>query len=145
MSRMEELRNWFQNTPLSQVFPMQIDGLAHGFAEVSMDIQEYFLVEAGSAKIVQGGIIGVFADGAAVLAAMSTLPAGHTPLAHINYDLLSPTTLDDERLIAIAKVRGQNSKRIWVDVMVYGAVLQPQASDNLKAVGWGKFAKPKQT
>lgn len=145
MDRLEELKNWFNTAPLGAKFPMQIDGLTHGFAEVSMDIQMGYLVATGEKMIVQGGVIAVIADAAAVLAAMSVLQSGHTPLAHISYDLLSPTTVGDKKLIAVAKVQAENSKLIWVEVRVYGAILQPQASDNFKAMVSAKFAKPKQT
>lgn len=115
MDRMEELKNWFLSAPLGEKFPMRIDGLAHGFAEVSMNIQEHFLVETGTSKIVQGGVIAVIADAAAVLAAMSVLPSGHTPLAHMNYDLRSPTTLRDFQLSASARVVTQDTRYLWVN------------------------------
>lgn len=142
MDRLEELRDWFQSAPLGEKFPMQIEGLAPGFAEVSMEVQMGDLVAAEKIMIVQGGIIVVIADGAAVLAAMSVLSLGHTKLADINCDLLFPTTLVDSRLLAKARVVTQNKKWIWVVIDVYGINLTSN-NDNLKAVAFAKFAKPK--
>lgn len=144
MDRLEELRNWFQSAPLGEKFPMRIDGLGHGIAEVSMEVGRGDLVAAGEKMIVQGGILAVLADGAAVLAAMSILPAGHTPLVHMSYDIRSSTTLVDLRLMASAKVRTQDQKRIWVEITIYGMSAQT-GGDNLKAVFTAQFAKPKQT
>ena len=144
MNRIEELKAWFANAaPLGQKFPLRIDGFAPGHAEVSMEVQLGDLVSDGNVMIMQGGILAVIADAAAVLAAMSTLGAGHTPLAHISYDLLSKTTLLDFRLTAVANVRTQTDKWIWVDVTVYGA--SSALGDNMKAVVTAKFAKPKTT
>lgn len=143
MDRLEELKAWFESAPLGEKFPMVIDGLASGFAEVSMEMQRGYLVSAGETMIVQGGIIAVLADAAAVLTSMSALASGHTPLAHISYDLLSPTTLVDFRLLARAKILMQSKRWIWVEVSVYGMNLSPNG-DNLKAVVSAKFAKPKQ-
>ncbi|MBI2098882.1 hypothetical protein HYT45_00505 [Candidatus Uhrbacteria bacterium] len=143
MDRLEELKKWFNDAPLGQKFPLRLDGLSPGFAEVSMEIEMNDLVTAGPMMIVQGGVLAVLADAAAVMAAMSTLSDGHTPLAHISYDLISPTTLLDFRLIAVAKARGQNARWIWVDVNIYGMNPNPSREDNLKAVVSAKFAKPK--
>lgn len=144
MARLEELKNWFNTAPLGAKFPMQIDVLAHGLAEVSMEVQMGDLVAAEKIMIVQGGIIAVIADGAAVLAAMSVLQSGHTPLVRMSYDIRSPTTLVDFRLLADAKVTIQDKKMIWVEVLVYGTGVAPNG-DNLKAVCLAQFAKPKQT
>lgn len=141
MDRLEELKNWFNTAPLGAKFPMQIDGLAHGSAEVSMEVQMGDLVAAEEIMIVQGGIIAVIADGAAVLAAMSLLPAGHTRLADMKYDLISPTTLTDHRLTASAKLLTQNYRYIWICVIICGS--SSLLKDNLKAVAFAKFAKPK--
>ena len=143
MSRIEELKDWFASAPLGQKFPLRIDGFAPGHAEVSMEVQLGDLVSDGNAMIMQGGILAVIADAAAVLASMSTLPSGHTPLAHISYDLLSPTTLLDFRLLASANVLTQNPKWIWVEVKVFGMKFPSQTENNLKAVVSAKFAKPK--
>lgn len=143
MDRLEELRTWFETAPMGEKFPMRIDGLGYGFAEVSMDIQMGYLVPAGKKMIMQGGILAVLANAAAVLASMSALASGHTPLAHISYDLLSPTTLVDFRLLARAKILTQSKRWIWVEVSVYGMSLSPNG-DNLKAVVSARFAKPKQ-
>lgn len=143
MSRMEELHNWFESAPLRQKFPMRIDGLGHGLAEVSMEVQQGDLVPAGEKMIMQGGVLAVIADAAAVLAAMSVLQSGHTPLVRMSYDIRSPTTLVDLRLLASAKVMIHDKKRIWVEVTVYGMGVLPNG-DNLKAVGTAQFAKPKQ-
>lgn len=142
MDRLEELKNWFNTAPIGAKFPMQIDGLAPGFAEVSIEVQMGDLVAAEGIMIVQGGIIAVIADGAAALAAMSVLPSGHTRLAQLNYDLVSPTTLLDFRLVAFAKVIAQDKKRIWVVATVYSTKLSPNGN-NFKAIAFAKFAKPK--
>lgn len=142
MSRIDELRTWFETAPLGEKFPLRLDGLGHGFAEVSMEVQRGDLVPAGDKMIVQGGVIAVIADIAAVLAAMSTLLSGHTPLVHMSYDVRSPTTLVDFRLLADAKVTIQDKKMIWVEVIVYGTGVAPNG-DNLKAVAMAQFAKPK--
>lgn len=145
MDRLKELKDWFKSAPLGKKFPMEILGLSHGYAVVYMRVEKTYLVQAETKLIVQGGVLAVLADAAAVLAAMSTLPKGHTPLAHISYDLLSPTTLEDCRLIARAVVTTQNAKWIWVDVKIYGAELDQGDGANLKAVVSAKFAKPKAT
>lgn len=141
MDRLEELKNWFNTAPLGAKFPMQIDGLAPGFAEVSMDIQMGDLVATGEKMIVQGGILAVLADVAAVLAAMSVLQSGHTPLVRMSYDIRSPTTLADYRLTASATVWAQDYGFIWTSIIICGASLLPKG--NLKAVGTAQFAKPK--
>lgn len=143
MDRLEELRNWLQSAPLGTKFPLRIDGLGHGVAEVSMDVQMGDLVSAGEVMIVQGGILAVLADTAAVLAAMSILPAGHTPLVRMSYDIRSSSTLVDFRLMANAQVRLQDQKMIWVEVLVYGMSAAQAGGDNLKAVFMAQFAKPK--
>lgn len=142
MDRLKELQDWFGTAPMTEKFPMRLDGLGHGFAEVSMEVERGYLVVAGEKMIVQGGVLAVLADGAAVLAAMSILPAGHTPLVNISCEIRSPTTLVDFRLMASAKVRTQDQKRIWVDVTVYG-MSASSGGDNIKAVATGQFAKPK--
>lgn len=142
MDRLEELRKWFENAPLGEKFPMVIDGLGHGFAEVSMEVRRDYLVPAGPKMIVQGGILAVLADAAAVLASMSVLPSGHTPLVRMSYDIRSSTTLVDFRLMANAQVRLQDQKMIWVEVTVYG-MSASAGGDNLKAVCMAQFAKPK--
>ncbi len=142
MDRLEELRIWFQSAPLGKKFPLRLDGLLPGFAEVSMETQTEDLVAAGPIMIVQGGVLAVLADAAAVMAAMSALPSGHTPLAHLSYELRSPTTLADSRLVAIAEVWTQDARNIWVNVKVLSASYSP-AGDNLKAVFSARFAKPR--
>lgn len=141
VDRLEELKNWFNTAPLGTKFPIRIDSLGYGFAEVSMDIQMGDLVAAGEKMIVQGGIIAVIADGAAVLAAMSVLPSGHTPLVHISCNIRSPTTLADYRLTASATVWAQDYRFIWTSIIICGASLLPKG--NLKAVGTAQFAKPR--
>ena len=144
MDRLEELRIWFESAPLGEKFPMTIKGLSSGYAEVSMEVRRDYLVPAGPKMIVQGGVLAVLADAAAVLAAMSMLPEGHTPLAYISCDLLSPTTLLDFQLLAEARVLTQNKKWIWVSVTVFGRGTPPADGDNCKAIVSAKFAKPKQ-
>lgn len=143
MNRLEELRTWFETAPLGDKFPLRIEGLGYGFAEVSMDVQRGDLVTAGEKMIMQGGILAVLADAAAVLASMSVLQSGHTPLVRMSYDVRSMTTLADFRLLAIAKVTIQDKKMIWVEVVIYGAAARTNG-DNLKAVASAQFAKPKQ-
>ncbi len=143
MNRQKELETWFQNAPMGKKFPMAIEGIGHGYAEVRMRVRKAYLVQAETKLIVQGGVLAVLADAAAVLAAMSVLSEGHTPLSHISYDLLAPTTSEDHGLIACANVMTQNARWIWVNVKIYGERLVQGASDNLKAVVSAKFAKPK--
>ena len=137
MVRRRELRVWFENAPLARTIPMTLLGLDKGAASVALQVRESYLVEADSKRIVQGGILATLADAAAVTAAMSLFPSGHTPLAHLDMAFLLPVTLEDETIIAAAEAIYETPRAALVKFAILGK------NSEIKAFGTARFAKPK--
>lgn len=134
MNRLEELKLHFKNESLGKFLGATLDNLNDGFATVSVRIKDEFLIVAG---FVQGGITTTIADFAGVYAAMSKLPAGHTPASNINIYFLRPISKQDELMRAEAYVVNESKSSLLVRVDVYGS------DKKLKACATILFAKPK--
>jgi len=105
MDRLTELRNWLNNAPLGKKFPMEILHLEEGRAGVQLELSDNDMVVGDNGTLIaQGGIIAMIADTAAVLAAMSYIKEGHTPLVNINMDLCAATKPEDVRGCYVAIV-----------------------------------------
>lgn len=134
MERLEELNKRFAIEPLVQLLDAQLVFSSPGQAEVSAAVREGFLVGGG---IVQGGIITTIADFAGVYAAMSVIPAGHTPAQHIDITFLRPI-MRGETIRASGLVTEQTRGSVWTKVNVFGS-----ADSKRRAFATIHFVKPK--
>ena len=134
MDRLTELRLRFGQEPLATEFGAGLDALADGSAAVSYVAKDEHAIVGG---IIQGGITTVIADYAGVYAAMTRIPAGHTPARRISIELLRPVRPGDV-LIATAVVIAETKATIITSVDVR------DANGVQKAVATVTFAKPKQ-
>lgn len=139
MSRIRDLSKWFLSQPLARKFGMELVRLEEGLAEVRYaSPQEDCVTNDDGQHIVQGGVVGgVLADFAAVLAAMSVLPSGHTPLLCVSFSLQRPT-LAGEEVVAVARVFNKGGTILSVEVQISGA------NNKLKCKGDYLFTRPKQ-
>ena len=121
MDRLQELSAQFSSEPLAVMLEAKLDKLENGVAVISAIARDDLLIVSG---IVQGGVTAILADYAGVYAAMSSIPAGFTPAANINIDLIHPIR-GGERFTAWARVvsEGKNSIRTEVDVTTGSGLL----------------------
>jgi acyl-coenzyme A thioesterase PaaI-like protein len=136
MDRLEELEREFLEEPFSQEYGIVLDRLERGFAIVSVPVHPEWFARAG---MMQGGFEKVAADAAGVYAAMSTIPAGHTRLDHIQGYYIEPVTLEDQALHVIATVRYQGKRNFILEEIVIFNV-----EGEMKWYGTAKFAKPRE-
>jgi uncharacterized protein (TIGR00369 family) len=133
MDRLTELRQRFLQEPLANAFGATLSSLADGAAAVSYAGRDEHAIVGG---IIQGGITTVIADYAGVYAAMTRIPAGHTPARNIDIDLLRPVR-PGETIVANAVVAAETRAGILVTVDVR------DAAGIQKAFAVARFAKPK--
>lgn len=134
MDRLTELRQRFGQEPLATGFGVSLDALADGSAALSYVAKDEHAIVGG---IIQGGITAVIADYAGVYAAMTRIPAGHTPARRISIELLRPVRPGDV-ITATANVIAETRASIIAAVDVR------DANGVQKAVANVTFAKPKQ-
>lgn len=134
MNRLEELKQRFENEPLAKLLGATLLHIDGGAATVRTPVKDEFLIVGG---FVQGGVTTALADFAGVYAAMSKIPAGHTPAVNINIYFLRPIGKQDESIRAEARVVNESKNSLLVCVDVYGS------DGKLKAYGTILFAKPK--
>lgn len=134
MNRLEELAERFKNEPLVKWLGASLEWLEEGRAVVAVPVCKNFLIME---KVVQGGIIATVADFAGVYAAMSKIPAGHTPATNLNILFFRPIG-EDETIWADATVINESRSFVVVSVDLTGG-----AGGKLKAHATISFAKPK--
>lgn len=117
MTRLEELKLRFQEEPLAKLLGATLERLEDGSAVVRAAAEEGTTIVGG---IVQGGITTVLADYAGVYAAMTRIPEGHTPCAHINIHFLRPIRLG-ETMRAVARVENESRSSLIVSVDVHAS------------------------
>ena len=131
--RLKQLRSLFTTEPLGRSLGARLIGLKRGWAAVSAVARNDLLVSVG---IVQGGVIAAVADYAGVYAAMSVIPAGHTPAARININFLRPISAGED-IVAVARVVDETRTTVSVAFEVTGAAVRR------KALGTILFVKPR--
>lgn len=136
MSRLLELHEWFRSAPLGGKFRLSLNLSTPGVASVRLLLSEGDMVRGDKGLMVQGGVLAVLADAAAVSAAMSVLESGHTPLARLEMDFIAPTVPEDKELWADAMVVSETSRRIGVRFRVHGGGVT-------RASGTALFARPR--
>ncbi len=137
MERVESLKLRFATEPLAAKLGMRLEALMAGYSLVSYTATaDDCVTNDAGVGIVQGGVlIGILADFAAVYAAMSAIPAGHTPLMSGGFSFQRPT-LAGERVSAEAHVFNTSSRVVSVRVSIYGR------DAKLKCEGTYHFARP---
>ncbi len=134
MDRIEELKRNFEAEPLGRLLGATLTDVGGGRAVVSAPARSEVLI--ARVGIVQGGIIAAVADYAGVYAAMSAIPAGHTPCAGISISFFRPVK-GGETIEARAAVSGETRSQLFVSVLV----TVPGGKD--VALAMMTFAKPK--
>lgn len=133
MDRLTELRQRFIQEPLAASFGLTLERLADGEAELRLVVKDELSIVGG---VAQGGVTTVLADYAGVYAAMTRIPAGHTPAKHIAIDLLRPVRVG-EAVRASARIAAETRSTIIV-------VVDVAAEDGRqRAYATITFAKPK--
>jgi len=131
--RLRQLRSLFTTEPLGRSLGAKLIGLKRGWAVVSAVAKDDLLVSVG---MVQGGVIAAVADYAGVYAAMSVIPAGHTPAAQLNINFLRPISAGED-IVAVARVVDETRTTVAVAFEVTGA------ASRRKALGTILFFKPR--
>ncbi len=135
MDRLEELRLNFEAEPLGKQLNAKLEDLGGGHAVVSARPGDDALI--AKVGIVQGGVIAAVADYAGVYAAMSVIPAGHTPCSNISINLFRPVRRG-ALIEAISVVHGETRSQLFVSVLVRDA----DANKDV-ALAMLTFVKPK--
>ncbi len=133
--RLAQLKERFYKEPLGCELGAELRMLRRGYAVISLDVQDWFLIVDG---IVQGGIITTLADFAAVYAAMSYIPAGHTPAVRLDISCLRPVKAGDV-MTASARVVTETETRGGLTVQV----TVRRMDGKYAAYGTITFSKPK--
>ncbi len=133
MERLAELRQRFFQEPLAASFGIGLERLADGEAELKLIVKDEHGIVGG---VAQGGVTTVLADYAGVYAAMTRIPAGHTPAKHIAIDLLRPVRVGDT-VRASARVAAETRSTVIVAIDVTGE------DGRQRAYAVITFAKPK--
>lgn len=138
MQRLEYLKQRFSEERLAKKFGMLLEKFEEGSVSIAYTADPNDCVTNDrNQSIVQGGVlIGILADFAAVYAAMSSIPDGHTPLMFGGFSLQRPT-LAGEVVRAEAHVFNINRQIISVSVRIFGA------KGKLKCEGTYHFSHPK--
>ena len=132
MERFEELKAMFSREPFAKTLGAVLEILEHGHAVISMTLPEHLAIASG---IAQAGVMLSLADYAGVYAAMSVLPAGHTPASDCAGYFTRPVKVG-ETMRAVARV--EDGTRTCVAVRVDVTVGDRHVSGQT----W-KYAKPR--
>lgn len=135
--RLEELRRAFSAEPIVNIpvpFAFELQEFGYGVAKVSTQIAPGMLV--GNIGIVNGGIMDTLANTAAVYAAMSVIPEGHTPRTSFFVNNLRKAR-EGETLLAIARMVEESDNSVIVAFSVKGT-----GPFNIKATGQASYHKP---
>lgn len=136
MDRIEELKREFLEEPFGQEYGIVLEYLGQGTAVVALPVHPEWFTRVG---MMQGGFDKVIADSAGVYAAMSTIPAGHTRLDHIQGYYIEPVTLEDKGLRSKARVVYQGKRSfVLVEITIFNL------DGEMKWYGTAKFAKPRE-
>ncbi len=131
--RLQELRERFAKEPLVKLLGIELLHLHDGEALMEMKARDEFAIVGG---VIQGGIITALADYAGVYAAMTKIPAGHTPAAHIDISFRRPAKVG-EVLWAWAYERDENPNTLVIGVEVN------KKGERARACATIVFSKPK--
>jgi len=137
MNRLEYLRQRFTQEPLANRFCMYLRKLEEGVASIAYTAgPRDCVMNDKNQGIVQGGVlVGILADFAAVYAAMSSIPDGHTPLMSGGFSLQRPTLMA-ETVYVEAKVFNKSRQVISVAVRI------ATIDGKLKCEGTYHFSNP---
>ncbi len=116
MTRIEELKQGFGEHDFAKLLGVELEKLEVGIAEVSAIVTQEMLITQG---IAQGGVAFSIADFAGVYAAMSRIPAGHTPLASIDGGKYYAPFRLGEKISAHAHVGAEDTRSLHVIVEVF--------------------------
>ena len=131
--RIDELVDWLNNEILALSHGISMFSLREGDCHLTMTVTDKMLVSVG---IVQAGVTCILADFAAVSAAMSVFPEGHTPCRSIEIKLLRPIKVG-ETVRAEAEVINRSRSAVLTTVGIKGE------DGKMKAVAFIEFAPPK--
>jgi len=132
MDRLEELREKFGQEPYVKTLGAVLEVLEPGHAVLSLTLTPPLTIANG---IAQAGVILSLGDYAGVYAAMSLLPAGHTPASDCDGYFTRPVKLG-ETMRAEARVEDSTKNRIVVRVDI------TVGDKHVGGQTW-KYAKPK--
>lgn len=134
--RLSALHGRFAQEPFAKTLGATLASCADGTAHIMVgSVPEHVCIVGG---VAQGGYTTSLADYAAVYAAMSAVPDGHTPCKRITIDLLRPV-LQGESLVAYGEVVNANR----TELLVRATVCAAGKSDRPKAIATLVFARPK--
>lgn len=134
--RISALYARFREEPFAKTLGAVLVNCTWGSAELCVDaVPEHVGIVGG---VAQGGYTTSLADYAAVYAAMSVIPEGHTPCKRITVDLLRPVMVG-EALTVFGEVVNESATEILVQATVHA----PGMDDRPKALVTLVFAKPK--
>jgi len=131
--RLKQLELRFGSEPLGKLLDARLEFLAPGHARLSAKARDEFLIVGG---FVQGGVTTALADYAAVYAAMSVIPDGHTPAMQISIQFVRPVGRGEEVTVE-ASVVDQTRTTVATSFDVLGS------DGKRKAFGTALFAKPR--
>lgn len=132
MDRLQELRQRFVVEPYVGALGAKLKEITHGRAVLSCRPHRLLTVAGG---LVQGGATASLIDFAGVYAAMSVIPAGHTPASSMHVTFLRPVR-EGEELVIEATVVHTGRRRIVTEVRVVG-------EGKLKARASVEFFRPR--
>ncbi len=132
MDRLEELREKFGQEPYAKTLGAVLEELEPGLAVISLTLTPPLAIASG---VAQAGVTLSLGDYAGVYAAMSVLPAGHTPASDGGGYFTRPVKLG-QTMRAVARVEDETKHVIVVRVDITAG------GKHVAGQTW-KYAKPK--